>query len=300
VTAAVPVSAGQAPDGQTPDGQGQTGPGIAGARVTLVGVIRSEWIKLRSLRSTWWSLFAAVVITVGMGALFSWLRTRRVPQVAVQRPPVGPPAGVRIFDTAQISLRGVLLAQLAVGVLGVLVITGEYATGMIRSSLSAAPRRYQVLVAKALVFAAVIAVVTTVAAFVAFFVGQAILTALPGHQESTLSTPGALRAIIAASTYLVLLGLMAIGIGFLIRNTAGAITTLFGIVLVAPILVATLPDPYSTDVAKFLPLNALTQATTTLDLDPALFSPWAGVGIVAAWAGLAIASGLVVLLRRDA
>jgi hypothetical protein len=109
-----------------------------------------------------------------------------------------------------------------------------------------------------------------------------------------------MRAIIAAAVYLTLIGLMAVGLGFLIRNTAGAIASLFGIVLVAPILASTLPTPYSTDINKILPLNTLIQSITTINLDPTLFKPWAGIGITALWAAAALIAGGVMLMRRDA
>ena len=264
---------------------------FAGLRVTQVGVLRSEWIKLRSLRSTWFSLIAAVLIMDGLGTLFAGLHAHRVQSNA------GPGAHV-LFDATQVSLRGVFLAQLAIGVLGVLVISGEYATGMIRSSLAAAPRRLPVLVAKAGVFAGVVFVIALAGSFAAFFLGQAAQSST--HVQATLSTPGALRAVVAAAIYLTLIGLLAVGLGFAIRNTAGAIATLFGIVLVAPLLTNTLPDPYSTDVAKFLPLNTLNQAISTLDRDPNLFGAWTGIGITAIWAAAALIGGAFVLMRRDA
>ena len=216
-------------------------------RVTQVGVIRSEWIKLRSLRSTCYSLLAALLIIDGLGTLFSGLHAHRMEQG------VGPDRPFLLgFDATQISLRGVFLAQLAIGVLGVLVITGEYSTGMIRSSLAAVPHRQPVLFAKALVFAVVVFVVSLIATLLGFLFGQQAQAST--HAQATLSTPGAERAIVGAAIYLTLIGLIAVGLGFQIRNTAGAIATLFGIVLVAPILANALPTPYSTDVAKYLPL----------------------------------------------
>ena len=144
--------------------------GLGPAGVDQLSVIRSEWIKLRSLRSTWYSLLATVVIIVGLGTLFSALRAHRFNQGA------GPNTGIGDFDPTLISLRGVFLAQLAVGVLGVLVITGEYSTGMIRSSVAAVPDREPVLIAKALVFAVTVFIIAEVSAFVAFLPGQQALT----------------------------------------------------------------------------------------------------------------------------
>ena len=258
----------------------------ARAGVTATRVVRSEWIKLRSLRSTWFSLLAAVIIVDGLGTLFSALHAHR--------------GGDKPFnlDPTQVSLRGVFLAQLAIGVLGVLVITGEYATGMIRSSLAAVPRRHPVLVAKALVFTSIVYVVALVGTFCAFLLGQAAQANT--HMQASLSTPGVWRAIIGSATYLTLIGLTAVGLGFAIRNTAGAIATLFGIVLVAPLLTSALPSPYDQDIAKFLPLNTGERVIAVTDYDHNLLSPWAGIGVTALYAAAALIAGLVVLKRRDA
>jgi ABC-2 type transport system permease protein len=264
---------------------------LGSGRVTQLNVIRSEWIKLRSLRSTWYSLLASVVIIVGLGTLFSALRAHRFNQE------IGPNGRVFGFDPTLVSLRGVFLAQLAIGVLGVLVITGEYSTGMIRSSVAAVPRREPVLVAKALVFAITALVISEVSAFAAFLLGQQALAST--HLQASLSTPHAIRAIIGAGLYLTVIGLLAVGLGFLIRSTAGAIASLFGIVLVLPLLSNALPTPYSTDVAKYLPLNAGTQIMSTTNPDPTMLGPWAGLGITALYALIALLAGAVVLYRRD-
>lgn len=264
---------------------------LAPGRVTQLGVIRSEWIKLRSLRSTWFSLLAAVVIIIGLGTLFAWLHAQRMERG------VGPRAQI-IFDATQVSLRGVFLAQLAIGVLGVLVISGEYGTGMIRSSIAAVPHRIPVLVAKALVFASVVFVVSLASTFIAFLLGQQAQAST--HAQASLSTPGAGRAIVGGALYLTLIGLLAVGLGFIIRNTAGAIAALFGIVLVAPLLTDALPTPYSTDVSKYLPLNTGTQIIATRDFNPDLFAPWPGIAITALYAVVALIVGAVVLKRRDA
>jgi ABC-2 type transport system permease protein len=263
---------------------------VAGTgHVTQLGAIRSEWIKLRSLRSTWWSLLATVVIIVGLGGLFSALRAHRFGSEG---------RGFFLIDPTQISLRGVFLAQLAIGVLGVLVITGEYSTGMIRSSLSAIPHRTPVLIAKAVVFAAIALVVTTTATFCAFLLGQQALAST--HQQASLSTPHVVRAFVGAGLYLTLIGLLAVGLGFLIRSTAGAIATLVGIVLVLPLLAEALPEPYSLDVRQYLPLSALNQIISAAHPDPDLLAPWAGLGITALYAAAALIAGLVALKRRDA
>jgi len=268
--------------------QPELGPG----RVTWIGVVRSEWIKLRSLRSTWYSFLAVVLIIDGLGTLFSAVRAHRMENV------IGPDGKIIGIDATQISLRGAFLAQLAIGVLGALVITGEYATGMIRSSLAAVPRRQPVLWTKAAVFAATVLVVSLVATLLGFLLGQLALAST--HQQATLSTPGALRAVIGSAVYLTLIGLLAVGLGFLIRSTAGAIATLVGIVLVAPLLANALPSPYSDDVIKYLPLSAGQRIISTLNPDPNQLAPWAGIGVTALYALAALVAGAVVLNRRDA
>ena len=275
---------------------------LGSGKVTQLGVIRSEWIKLRTLRSTWWSFFATVVIVVGLGVLFSALRAHRFNQDTTQFRGPGPVGGGGLdrigLDPTLVSLRGVFLAQLAIGVLGVLVITGEYSTGMIRSSIAAVPHRRPVLIAKALVFGVTALILTELAAFGAFVLGQQALKST--HLQASLSTHDAVRAIIGAGLYLTLIGLLAVGLGFLIRNTAGAIAAVFGIVLVLPLLANALPTPYSTDVSKYLPLNAGTQILSTTNFDSNMLSPWAGIGVTALYALAALIAGAVVLTRRDA
>lgn len=264
------------------------GPG----RADLAGALHAEWIKLKSLRSSAYTLLASLLIIDGLGTFFAWLHTNRMEQGAP------PDASFFGFDPTQISLRGVFLAQLAVGVLGVLIISGEYSTGMIRSSLAATPQRHPVLLAKALVFGAVSFVVSLVGTFTGFLLGQ--LAQASTHAQATLTTPGALRAIVGAAVYLTLIGLLGLGLGFLLRSTAGAIATLFGIVLVAPLLAHALPAPYDVDVTKYLPLSAGTQIVTTVNPDPTLLAPWAGIGVTALYSIVALAVGAFVLKRRDA
>ena len=245
---------------------------FTGRRVTLPNVLASEWIKLRSLRSTFFGLLGAVAI------IFA----------------------VTPFDTRKgaTGLDGMYAAQVAVGMLGILIVTGEYATGMIRSSFTAVPARTPVLVAKAAVFATVVFAVSLVTAFLAFVVGAAART---NRAHATLQTPGAQRAILAGAVYLTLLGLLAVGLGFLIRSTAGAIATLFCIIYAAPILALSLHYPNSVTLGRYLPFNALTQAiTTNAWLDGDYFSPWKGLGVTGVWALGALVGGVVSVHRRNA
>lgn len=299
----------------------------AGLGVTQSRTIVSEWVKFRSLRSTWWSIGIALAISIGLGILFSDLRGNDIQTHGSFEP-----------DQTALSLRGFYLAQLAVGVLGVLSVTGEYSTGMIRATLTSVPRRTPVWVAKMAVFTAVIFVASLAAAFVAFLGGQALLrhytvggvwqtfdghrilatcgdakqlfgprvgTCPPGasatvvHLGATLGSPGALRAVFGASLYMVGIGLLAMGCGWAIRNTGGAIATLFGLVLVLPLLAEALPSHLQQDISKYLPLNAGTAIMNTVWGSDSL-SPWAGIGVFAIYVVIALGLGLIVLRRRDA
>jgi ABC-2 type transport system permease protein len=264
----------------------ELGPG----RATVGTALSSEWIKIRSLRSTWWALFATVVIIAGLGTLFSALRAHRYNQV-------GGGDFELLLDPTQVSLRGIFLGQLAVGVLGVLVVSGEYATGMIRASLTAHPRRWPVLVAKAVVLGVVTLVVTEAASFAAFTLGQIALAST--HHQASFATHNAVRACFGAGVYLTLIALLGAGLGFALRSTAGGIATLVGIVLILPLLAQALPTPYSTDVTKYLPLTAGGQIIAT-HVDPTALGPWAGIAVVAGYAAAALVAGLAVLRSRDA
>jgi hypothetical protein len=270
--------------------------------VTQRRVMTSEWVKFRSLRSTWWSIGAALLVSIGLGILFSALRGNDI-------------ANGRGFEADQtaLSLRGFYLAQLAVGVLGVLFVTGEYSTGMIRATLSAAPKRLPVWVAKIAIFAAVIFVITLIAAFIAFLGGQAVLSHYHVNAQImtrnglmtftqlgvSLSHPGALRAVFGAALYMVGVGLLGLGCGFAIRNAGGAIAALFGLMLVLPLLVQALPSSLQLDVDKYLPLLAGTAGMNTVSSVDQL-SPWAGMGVFALYVLAVLGIGLYVLRRRDA
>jgi ABC-2 type transport system permease protein len=270
--------------------------------VTMRRVIRSEWIKFRSLRSTWISFVAALVAAIGLGILFSALRASHLGNVRGPGPGgQGGPVPIEVIrrglDPTLISLRGLFLAQLAVGVLGVLMITGEYATGMIRASLTAVPRRAPVLAGKAIVFGAVTFVIATAASLVAFLGGQAALHS--HHLGVSLSAPGAARAVLGGGLFLMIVGLLGLGCGFAIRNTGGAIATLFGLILVLPLLANALPSSWQNHLNQYLPLNAGMQLITTVHQSGNL-GPWTGGAVFAAYAVAALAVGMVVLMRRDA
>lgn len=252
-------------------------------------IVLSEWTKLRSVRSTWWTLAATVAMMTGFGALLSAAFVRRFDRLD---------AGEKLrFDATVHSLRGIFLAQLAIGVLGVLTVTNEYATGMIRNTFAAVPQRRAVLAAKAAVFGAASLIVCEVAAFVTFFVGQAILS--QKHLQASISDPGVLRAVIGAGLYLTGVGLLGIALGALLRRTAGAIATLFGLVLVLPILAAALPSPWNTDVSKVLPGGAGQAILNVRHVTDSL-SPGLGFALFCVYIVAAGAVAMVVITRRDA
>jgi ABC-type transport system involved in multi-copper enzyme maturation permease subunit len=257
--------------------------------VTQAKVVLSEWIKLRSLRSTYFTLLAAVALMVGFGYLFSWgVESHWAQQSAAER---------ATFDPTLTSLRGMYLAQLAVGVLGVLVVTGEYSTGMIRATLAAVPKRLPVLWSKTAVFGGVALVTMVIAALVSFLGGQAILSTQ--HIQTTLSEPGVLRAVIGTGMYLAVVGVLGVALGTILRNTAGAIATLFGVLLVLPILGALLPSSWRTHITPYLPSNA-GQAIMNVVHSSNDMAPWTGFALFCAYTAGALALAAVVLKRRDA
>lgn len=268
---------------------GTAPPGIRRDGVTFVRIVRSEWVRFRSLRSSWVTLAVTVAFVVGLGALFCGAR-------AAHWPPRDPAEQVT-FDPTLTSLGGTFLAQLAIGVLGVLVVTGEYSTGMIRATFTAAPQRLKVMTARATVFSAVTVVPLVPATFVAFLLGQRLLS--PKHIQTTLGAPNVSRAVVGAGLYLVAIGLFGVGLGWLVRHTAGAIATLFGLLLVVPILVHFLPDPWPDRIGKWLPGQA-GQALFAVRHEPGTLAPWIGFGVLCAWAVAALVAAAVLLVRRDA
>ena len=256
--------------------------------VTQARVLLSEWTKLRSLRSTVFSLLAAVVFVIGLAVL--------VPSVTVAHWPPHDPGEAATFDPTARSLAGIFLAQLAIGVLGVLFITGEYATGMVRATFAAVPARLPVLWAKAAVFATTTLVITVPTTLAAFLIGQSILKGK--NLQASLGDPGVLRAVIGAALYLTVVGVLGLGLGALLRNTAAGISTLFGVLFVIPIIVRFLPSSWADPITKYLP-NTVGEAITKVHPDPTALGPWAGFGLFCAYAAVVLAVAAVLLTRRD-
>jgi ABC-2 type transport system permease protein len=251
-------------------------------------VVRSEWTKLRSQPSAAWSLLTAVALIVGFGVLYSLVR--------VTRPPHSP-AEVASFDPTAISLAGAQLAQVAVGVLGVLLITGEYATGMIRTSMVAVPRRLPVLWGKAVVFVLTAPVLFVPATFATFLVSQSVLSR--EQLGTSLHEPGVARAVLGSALYLTAVGLLGLGLGALLRSTAGAVSGLFGILFAPQLLAGLLPEAWSDRIYPYLPVPAGV-AVTAVQPDPAALAPWSGFVLFCLYVAVVLALAAWRLRRRDA
>lgn len=260
---------------------------------TVGGLLAAEWTKIRSVRSTIWTLITFVIVTVGLTAgltalvVANWNAPHAAAGNAVI---VADPVGF-IFGA------GIGLGQLTICVLGALVMTTEYSTGVIRASLLAVPRRTPMLVAKAAVFAAILFVLAEVVAFGSFFVGAAQLNS---KVAVSLSAPGATRAVIGVGLYLTVLGLLALAIGALIRHTAGAIATVIGVVLVVPILANFLPGSWGAHLNAYLPEQAGALIYQARPAASALLTPWQGFGVFCAWTLVLLVAAGVLLIRRDA
>lgn len=261
----------------------------ANLRVTQLRVVRSEWTKLWTVRSTRWSLLVATVLTIGLPALASAVISSHWGSRS--------PGDQVTFNPLDPTLAGAIVATLPIGVLGVLVMTGEYSTGMIRASLSAVPKRLPVLWAKAIVFGAVTFALMLPSVLIAFFVCQAILSK---HDASyAWSHPGVARAVIGAALFLTVSAVLTLGLGTIVRNTAGGIAAFAALFFVIPPLMNVLPKSWNDAISPYLPGNAggaITQLTHGSDS----LAPWPGFAVFVAWAAASLAIAAFVLVRRDA
>jgi ABC-2 type transport system permease protein len=256
-------------------------------RPGLPGTLRSELTKIISVRSTYWTLLAFVVASIAWAVLDC---------AGIASHGHGPG-----FNAAEASLTGqVALGELIIVVLGALVITSEYSTGMIRTSLAVMPRRGVLYAAKAIVFAAVTLTISLISSFVDFFVGQAILSSK--HYNTTLGYPGVLRAILLSAAIAAVFGLLAYGAGAIIRHSAGAITSILGMVFLIPLLAQALPNAWFADLQRWLPGGGALEpiARSTAPLDPHLFSAWGEFGVFSGYAAVLLAVGAWLFIRRDA
>jgi ABC-type transport system involved in multi-copper enzyme maturation permease subunit len=236
-----------------------------------------------------WTIGVTIVLGIGIGALVC----------AVTRSHwLSNPASHFNFDAPATSLVGMFIAQFSVGILGVLVVSAEYSTGTIRASFSAAPKRSRVFTAKAFVFGLLAFIVAEFTSFVSFFLGQFLLSSPATH--ATLSSPGAFRAVFGGGLYVCVLGLIAMGLGTIIRHTAGAISAFVGILLILPIIVQALPNQLSLDIRRFLPDRIGATMITTKGGIFQAFSPWVGMLILCIYAVVLLIIGNTLLHRRDA
>jgi ABC-type transport system involved in multi-copper enzyme maturation permease subunit len=256
---------------------------------TLPRVMRAEWTKLFSVRSTGWTLLALVAATIGLGVLASWGTNHGWPQMSA--------ADRAKFDPVSTSMSGLALGQLAIAVLGVMVISSEYSTGGIRVSLTTVPRRMRLLTAKALVFTGVAFVVGLATSFGAFYAGQ------PWFSErgigASLGDPGVLRAVIGGGLYVAASGLFGLAMGALLRRTAGAVTAAVALLLVVPPLMNLLPGAWGDAVVRYFSSNAGQQISYTHQSGNYL-TPWVGFGVYCLWWIVPLAIGAWLMERRDA
>src|ERR1700734_2697734 len=295
-------------------------PPVAG-QAGLRGALASEFTKLRSVRSTYWTLGALFIVSVGLAVAI----TAGTAANFANNP--GNKAG---FDATQASLGAFFeLGQLIIAVLGAMVITSEYSTGMIRTSLTAQPRRGVVYAAKAIVFTAVTLVISFVTAFITFFVGQAIYSSkgvsaslfhtvtIPANANvncnpnsgctatfsgtDVITASTVLTAIVGTALFVTIVALIAFGVGSILRHTAGAIATVIALLFIVPILEQTLPNDWRWDIMRFLPDAATRVISVTVGGDnPHLWSAWPQLGVTALWAAVLVGIGAYLFRKRDA
>ncbi|MBL3666552.1 ABC transporter permease [Streptomyces sp. M2CJ-2] len=251
-------------------------------------VVRSEWTKIRSVASTVWTLSLAVVVTIALGMLISALSAHEFDNMS--------PQSRLSFDPTFISFAGTSLGQLAMIVFGVLVVSNEYSTGMIRTSLAAVPQRGAFLAGKLGVATALALVVSMVTSFAAFFLGQAML----GEHKAAIGDEGVLRAVIGGGLYMTLIAVFSMGVATMLRSPMLSLGILMPFFFLISNILANVDA--TKKVGRFLPDQAgsrIMQVVTPLD-DDTPYGPWGGLGIMALWVLAALVGGYLVLRRRDA
>lgn len=256
-------------------------------RLTFRGAVRGEWVKLRSVRSSAMTLLGTAFALLALGLIFA---------SALSGGDVS--AAGDVGDPTSIALSGVTTAQLVIGVLGVMVVSNEYSTGMIRATLTGVPSRLPVLAAKAAVLVGTVFPTMLAIAFAAFFGSQAIMDgSLP---TAAVGDAGVLGAIVGSAAALTGVAVMGLALGSILRSTAGAISTLFVLVFLAPSLGALLlPAEWRDDVVKYLPTGA-SGSFTSVATGPGQLSSTAGALVFAAWIIVPLIAAAVLLRRRDA
>ncbi|TNY36130.1 ABC transporter permease [Thermomonospora catenispora] len=255
-------------------------------------LLLSEWTKIRSVRSTLWSLVLLFALTQLFTVLFiqmgvaNWDKAEPAQRAAITLDPTGTILG-----------SGILLSQLAICVLGVLVVTAEYSTGMIRASLLAVPTRVPMLAAKGAVFASLVLVVGELTALCSFLIGAPIIRQ---KVPVGLGDPGVLRAVLGCGLYLAVLSLFALAVGAIVRHTAAGITVVIGLVLVIAPMANLLPGDAGRYVRGSLPTEAGRLITQQHPAEGDVLGPWQGLGVMALWTAVLLVVAAVLLRRRDA
>jgi ABC-type transport system involved in multi-copper enzyme maturation permease subunit len=262
-------------------------------RVTQLRVAVSEWTKLRSVRSTRWSLFVAVLLTIGVPCLVALVTKSHWNHMSP-----GDRAD-RFNNRIGLATAGVNISVLAIAVLAVLTITAEYSTGMIRASFTAVPKRLPVLWAKLGVFSVVTFALAVPSVFIGYWANQAILHSHnPPILQAPLSDPGVFRSVLGAALYLTLVGVFAMALGAIIRNTAGGISIFAAIFFVIPPLMNILPTNWNNAISQYLPDSAA-RTLFSLKHGSHTLHVWPGTLVFCGYTALAIAIAAVLLRRRD-
>jgi ABC-2 type transport system permease protein len=262
-------------------------PGRARGSYGFGPVARMEWQKLRTVRSTWYILAAFAAAMIGLAVVA--LSQEHYAQL--------PAAGRASFDPTHDGFVGLFLGQLLTGALGALAITTEFSSGMVRATFAAVPRRSLVLAAKATALGTVTLVAGEISAFAAFFAGQAVLRA-PAPQ-ATLGQPGVLRVVLMAGAYPALIALISLGIGAIIRHTAGALCAVVGVLFVLPLLFAPLSPAVQNAAQNFLP-HPMANTLTAVKPFAHTLPPGLSFGLLCGYAVAALAAGSWAVTRRDA
>lgn len=262
-------------------------------RAGLPQTLEAEWVKLRSVRGTAWAPLGVFGLTVLFSALFSAGFTTEG----------GSPDRPGDEDVVVIGLLGVYVGQLIAAALAVLAIGSEYGTGTIRLTLAANPRRRTVLAAKALLVAAVVLVAGVAASFASFLVAQPILhgngfTAANGYPAASLADGATLRAVVGTGVYLAAIALLALGVGAILRNTAAGVSVMAGLVFIPSIMLGVLPERIGEWVERLCPTTAGLAIQHTVQDGP--IDPWPGLGVLCAYAAVALLAALWLIARRDA
>jgi ABC-type transport system involved in multi-copper enzyme maturation permease subunit len=259
------------------------------ARTSLAHTVRSEWTKIWSVRSTFWTLLTLIISTVGISILASWGTSTHLSQMnATDR---------ANLDVTYQSMGGLSLGQLAIAVLGVLIITSEYSTGGIKTTLTAVPNRIRVLLAKGIVFAIIATIVGVITTFGAFYASMPFWA--HQHLAVDVGDPGVLRAIIGGGLYVLASGMFGFALGAVIRHTAGAITAAVALLLIAPPLTNLLPGSWGDTVTKYFTSNAGSRVAAVVNV-PDQATPWVGYLAITIWWVVPLLFGAWLMRTRDA